>query len=212
MSKIRSAPKYGKKPSKKRLCQSILSRDLKSIYLARGKRFRKALSQTRIASRLSLAHSVTPRLKTVHWTVFPGETAFLQSAHSSPPFSNSIKKRRSHKRDLLFWRRRGDSLRYPSPKNSPPDCFSRRNCVSPVGSFESPLLQFDKKRRFHKWNLLFLAEKGGLEPPRQFLDRPTPLAGAPRHQLEYFSRLVSGLRFYLLLETAVLNSFLFLCR
>ena len=104
------------------------------------------------------------------------------------------------------------SLRYPSPKNSPPDCFSRRNCVSPVGSFEPPLLQFDKKRRSHKWDLLFLAEKGGLEPPRQFLDRPTPLAGAPRHQLEYFSRLVSGLRLYLLLETAVLNSFLFLCR
>ena len=159
MSKIRSAPKCGKKPPEKRLCQSILSRDLKSIYLARGKRFRKALSQTRIASRLSLAHSVTPRLKTVHRTVFPGETAFLQSAHSSPPFSNSIKKRRSQKRDLLF-----------------------------------------------------LAEKGGLEPPRQFLDRPTPLAGAPRHQLEYFSRLVSGLRLYSLLETAVLNSFLFLCR
>ena len=58
----------------------------------------------------------------------------------------------------------------------------------------------------------FLAEKGGLEPPRQFLDRPTPLAGAPRHQLEYFSRLVNGLRLYSLLETAVLNSFLFLCR
>ena len=159
MSKIRSAPKCGKKPPEKRLCQSILSRDLKSIYLARGKRFRKALSQTRIASRLSLAHSVTPRLKTVHRTVFP---------EKAPAFS--------------------------------------------VGSFESPLLQFDKKRRSHKWDLLFLAEKGGLEPPRQFLDRPTPLAGAPRHQLEYFSRLVSGLRLYSLLETAVLNSFLFLCR
>ena len=104
------------------------------------------------------------------------------------------------------------SLRYPSPKNSPPDCFSRRNCVSPVGSFESPLLQFDKKKKVPKRDLLFLAEKGGLEPPRQFLDRPTPLAGAPRHQLEYFSRLVSGLRLYLLLKTAVLNSFLFLCR
>ena len=128
------------------------------------------------------------------------------------PLLQFDKKRRSHKWDLLFWRRRGDSLRYPSPKNSPPDCFSRRNCVSPVGSFESPLLQFDKKKKVPKRDLLFLAEKGGLEPPRQFLDRPTPLAGAPRHQLEYFSRLVSGLRLYSLLETAVLNSFLFLCR
>ena len=27
---------------------------------------------------------------------------------------------------VLFWRRRRDSLRYPSPKNSPPDCFSRK--------------------------------------------------------------------------------------
>lgn len=28
------------------------------------------------------------------------------------------------------------------------------------------------------------------------VSRPTPLAGAPRHQLEYFSRLVSGLRLF----------------
>ena len=125
---------------------------------------------------------------------------------------DSIKKEGPKNGTFFFWRRRGDSLRYPSPKNSPPDCFSRRNCVSPVGSFESPLLQFDKKKKVPKRDLLFLAEKGGLEPPRQFLDRPTPLAGAPRHQLEYFSRLVSGLRLYSLLETAVLNSFSFLCR
>ena len=104
------------------------------------------------------------------------------------------------------------SLRYPSPKNSPPDCFSRKSSRFFGRLMRVPLLQVDKKRRSHKWDLLFLAEKGGLEPPRQFLDRPTPLAGAPRHQLEYFSRLVSGLRLYSLLETAVLNSFLFLCR
>ena len=37
-------------------------------------------------------HSVTPRLKTVHWTVFTAETPFLLPAHSNPPLSNSIKK------------------------------------------------------------------------------------------------------------------------
>ena len=191
MSKIRSAPKCGKKPPEKRLCQSILSRDLKSIYLARGKRFLYATPQTRIASRLSPTFKNDFKSKT-----FFARKMFLLSSISN---ANRVQAQPG-------------SLRYPSPKNSPPDCFSRRNCVSPVGSFESPLLQFDKKRRSHKWDLLFLAEKGGLEPPRQFLDRPTPLAGAPRHQLEYFSRLVSGLRLYLLLKTAVLNSFLFLCR
>ena len=180
MSKIRSAPKCGKKPSKKRLCRSILSKSFE----INPPCARETLPQSSISNANCVqaqpgdsikkegpktgpsffggegeTHSVTPRLKTVHRTVFP---------EKAPAFS--------------------------------------------VGSFESPLLQFDKKRRSHKWDLLFLAEKGGLEPPRQFLDRPTPLAGAPRHQLEYFSRLVSGLRLYLLLKTAVLNSFLFLCR
>ena len=164
---------------------------MKSIYLARGKRFLYATPQTRIASRLSPTFKNDFKSKT-----FFARKMFLLSSISN---ANRVQAQPG-------------SLRYPSPKNSPPDCFSRRNCVSPVGSFESPLLQFDKKRRSQKWNLLFLAEKGGLEPPRQFLDRPTPLAGAPRHQLEYFSRLVSGLRLYLLLKTAVLNSFLFLCR
>ena len=58
----------------------------------------------------------------------------------------------------------------------------------------------------------FFGGEGGTRTLAPVLDRPTPLAGAPRHQLEYFSRLVSGLRLYSLLETAVLNSFLFLCR
>ena len=37
-------------------------------------------------------HSVTPRLKTAHRTVFAAETSFLLPAHSNPSLSNSIKK------------------------------------------------------------------------------------------------------------------------
>ena len=37
------------------------------------------------------------------------------------------------------------SLRCPSPKNSPPDCFCGRNFVSAAGSFESLSFQFIKK-------------------------------------------------------------------
>ena len=44
------------------------------------------------ASRFSLLHSVTLRLKTVHRTVFTAESPLLLPAHSNPPLSNSIKK------------------------------------------------------------------------------------------------------------------------
>ena len=128
------------------------------------------------------------------------------------PLLQFDKKRRSHNGTFFFWRRRGDSLRYPSPKNSPPDCFSRKSFRFFGRLIRVPPFSNSIKKKVPQMGPSFLAEKGGLEPPRQFLDRPTPLAGAPRHQLEYFSRLVSGLRLYSLLETAVLNSFLFLCR
>ena len=45
-----------------------------------GKKFRSSKTLTRFASRLSLVHSVTPRLKTVHRTVFAAETSFLLPA------------------------------------------------------------------------------------------------------------------------------------
>ena len=122
------------------------------------------------------------------------------------------KKRRSQNGTFFFGGEGGTHSVTPRLKTVHWTVFSEKAPAFSAGSFESPLLQFDKKKKVPKRDLLFLAEKGGLEPPRQFLDRPTPLAGAPRHQLEYFSRLVSGLRLYSLLETAVLNSFLFLCR
>ena len=189
MSKIRSAPKCGKKPPEKRLCQSILSRDLKSIYLARGKRFLYATPQTELR---------------------PGSAQLLRSISKAKLFSRKMKLPQT--RIAFFGGEGGTHSVTPRLKTVHRTVFPEKAPAFSVGSFESLLLQFDKKRRSHKWDLLFLAEKGGLEPPRQFLDRPTPLAGAPRHQLEYFSRLVSGLRLYSLLETAVLNSFLFLCR
>ena len=95
----------------------------KAKLFSRGKRFRNTASQTRIASRLSLAHSVTPRLKTVHRTVFPGETAFLQSAHSSPPFSNSIKKE-GPKTEPSFFGGEGGT-RTPAPVFRPTYALSR---------------------------------------------------------------------------------------
>ena len=42
----------------------------------------------------------------------------------------------------------------------------------------------------------FFGGEGGTRTLAPVLGRPTPLAGAPRHQLEYFSRLVSGLRLF----------------
>ena len=185
---------------------------MKSIYLARGKRFRNAASQTRIASRLSLNFKSN----------FKGKTFFARKTLPQHSISDancvqaqpgdSIKKEGSKNGTFFFGGEGGTHSVTPRLKTVHRTVFPEKAPAFSVGSFESPLLQFDKKRRSHKWDLLFLAEKGGLEPPRQFLDRPTPLAGAPRHQLEYFSRLVSGLRLYSLLETAVLNSFLFLCR
>ncbi len=135
MSKIRSAPKCGKKPSKKRLCRSILSKSFE----INPPCARETLPQSSISN----ANCVQAQ---------PG------------------------------------SLRYPSPKNSPPDCFSRRNCVSPVGSFESPLLQFDKKRRFQKWNLLFWRRRG------DSLRYPSPKNSPPdcfsRKSSHFFGRLI----------------------
>ena len=55
------------------------------------------------------------------------------------------------------------SLRYPSPKNSPPDCFYSRISASAAGSFESPSFQFDKKSDPTGWDL-FLAEREGFTP------------------------------------------------
>ena len=50
------------------------------------------LRPPRVGCRLSLLHSVTLRLKTVHRTVFTAESPLLLPAHSNPPLSNSIKK------------------------------------------------------------------------------------------------------------------------
>ena len=167
MSKIRSAPKCGKKPPEKRLCQSILSRDLKSIYLARGKRFLYATPQTRIASRLSPTFKNDFKSKT-----FFARKMFLLSSISN---ANRVQAQPG-------------SLRYPSPKNSPPDCFSRRNCVSPVGSFESPLLQFDKKRRSHNGTFFFWRRRG------DSLRYPSPKNSPPdcfsRKSFRFFGRLI----------------------
>ena len=142
MSKIRSAPKCGKKPPEKRLCQSILSRDLKSIYLARGKRFLYATPQTRIASRLSPTFKNDFKSKT-----FFARKMFLLSSISN---ANRVQAQPG-------------SLRYPSPKNSPPDCFCSRNFVSAAGSFESPSFQFIKKVT-PLGGITFLAEREGFEP------------------------------------------------
>ena len=51
---------------------------------------------------------------------------------------------------------------------------------------------FDDKKNSPDCSGLFFGGEGGTRTLAPVLDRPTPLAGAPRHQLEYFSRLVSG--------------------
>ena len=103
-------------------------------------------------------HSVTPRLKTVHRTVFTAGTPFQLPAHSNPSLSNSIKKV-TPLGGITFWRKERDSLRYPSPKNSPPDCFCSRNFVSAAGSFESPSFQF-KKSDPTVWDHFFGGKRG----------------------------------------------------
>ena len=55
------------------------------------------------------------------------------------------------------------SLRYPSPKNSPPDCFYSRISASAAGSFESLSFQFIKKVT-PLGGITFLAEREGFEP------------------------------------------------
>ena len=57
--------------------------------------------------------------------------------------------------DHFFWRKERDSLRYPSPKNSPPDCFYSRISASAAGSFESPSFQFNKKVTPLRWDHFF---------------------------------------------------------
>ena len=52
------------------------------------------------------------------------------------------------------------SLRYPSPKNSPPDCFYSWNSVSAAGSFESLSFQFDKKSDPTGWDHFFGGKRG----------------------------------------------------
>ena len=62
--------------------------------------------------------------------------------------------------DHFFWRKERASLRYPSPKNSPPDCFYSRNFVSAAGSFESPSFQFNKKSDPTMWDHFFGGKRG----------------------------------------------------
>ena len=52
------------------------------------------------------------------------------------------------------------SLRYPSPKNSPPDCFYSRISASAAGSFESPSFQFNKKSDPTMWDHFFGGKRG----------------------------------------------------
>ena len=66
--------------------------------------------------------------------------------------------------DHFFWRKERDSLRYPSPKNSPPDCFCGRNFVSAAGSFESPSFQFDKKSDPTMWDHFFWRKERDSNP------------------------------------------------
>ena len=61
---------------------------------------------------------------------------------------------------ISFWRKERASLGYPSPKNSPPDCFCGRNFVSAAGSFESPSFQFDKKSDPTMWDHFFGGKRG----------------------------------------------------
>ena len=151
MSKIRSAPKCGKKPPEKRLCQSILSRDLKSIYLARGKRFLYATPQTRIASRLSPTFKNDFKSKT-----FFARKMFLLSSISN---ANRVQAQPG-------------SLRYPSPKNSPPDCFSRKSSRFFGRLIRVPPLRFDKKRRSQQMGPSFFGGEGGTRTPAPVF-RPT---------------------------------------
>ena len=73
----------------------------------------------------------------------------------------------------LFWRKERDPLRYPSPKNSPPDCFCGRNFVSAAGSFESPSFQFDKKSDPTMWDHFFWRKE------RDSLRYPSPKNSPP---------------------------------
>ena len=104
------------------------------------------------------------------------------------------KKRQLRNSELSFWRRRRDSLRYPSPKNSPPDCFSIKIKIfmAAQSTPSSPI----KIKNDPVFTGSFFGGEGGTRTLAPVLGRPTPLAGAPRHQLEYFSRLVSGLRLF----------------
>lgn len=77
------------------------------------------------------------------------------------------KKRQLRNSELSFGRRRRDSLRYPSPKNSPPDCFSIKiKIFMAAQSTPSSPIKIKKTTLFSQDR--FLAEKEGLEPSRQF--------------------------------------------
>ena len=54
-------------------------------------------------------HSVTPRLKTVHRTVFPEKAPAFSVGSFESPLLQFDKKRRSQNGTFFFWRRRGDS-------------------------------------------------------------------------------------------------------
>ena len=107
--------------------------------------------------------------------------------------ASKTKKDSSEIRNCLFWRRRRDSLRYPSPKNSPPDCFSIKIKIfmAAQSTPSSPI----KIKNDPVFTGSFFGGEGGTRTLAPVLGRPTPLAGAPRHQLEYFSRLVSAMLF-----------------
>ena len=113
-----------------------------------GKKFRSSKTLTRFASRLSLVHSVTPRLKTVHRIVFTAVGSFKS-------LSFQFIKKVTPLGGISFWRKERDPLRYPSPKNSPPDCFYSWNSVSAAGSFESLSFQFNKKSDPTGWDHFF---------------------------------------------------------
>ena len=56
------------------------------------------------------------------------------------------------------------SLRYPSPKNSPPDCFYSRISASAAGSFEFLSVQFNKKSDPTGWDHFFWRKERDSNP------------------------------------------------
>ena len=108
--------------------------------------------------------------------------------------ASKTKKDSSEIRNCLFGGEGGTHSANPSPKNSPPDCFSIKIKIfmAAQSTPSSPI----KIKNDPVFTGSFFGGEGGTRTLAPVLGRPTPLAGAPRHQLEYFSRLVSGLRLF----------------